>query len=198
MQLLLTSSSFSHKVIQDFFAKLVKEKGYKTCVIVTTANPKKEKSLLAEQTMRQIKEFGCTHVRFLDIEGKKDIKIDEDIIYVCGGNTFALIKAARESNFKAAVLDVLNNNGLYFGSSAGSVILSPDVSTSLEISPDKNRVGITDFEGLNLVDFHFVPHYRDSMREDVMGFTERHKEKVECVADGQAIYIDAKHRQYIK
>ena len=81
--LLLTSSSFSHKKIQDFFSKIVKKYNYKTATIITSANPKKEKALLAQKTKEQIMSFGCESVCFLDIEGKTDLDIKTDIIYVC-------------------------------------------------------------------------------------------------------------------
>ena len=187
--LLLTSSSFSHKKIQDFFISIVKEHNYKTATIITTANPKKEKALLAEKTKEQIISFGCEEVSFLDIEGKTNLDIKTDIIYVCGGNTFALLKYAKESEFKEQIEKLFSRGGLYMGSSAGSLILSPDIESAAEINPDKNKVGLSDIKALNFIDFAFVPHYRVSMDKKINLFKQKTNKKIKTFADGTGIYI---------
>ena len=184
--LLLTSSSFSHKKIQDFFISIVKEHNYKTATIITTANPKKEKALLAEKTKEQIISFGCEEVSFLDIEGKTNLDIKTDIIYVCGGNTFALLKYAKESEFKEQIEKLFSRGGLYMGSSAGSLILSPDIESAAEINPDKNKVGLSDIKALNFIDFAFVPHYRVSMDKKINLFKQKTNKKIK---NGTGIYI---------
>ena len=187
--LLLTSSSFSHKKIQDFFISIVKEHNYKTATIITTANPKKEKALLAEKTKDQILSFGCKEVSFLDIEGKTNLNIQSDIIYVCGGNTFALLKYAKESGLLEQIQQLFDRGGLYMGSSAGSLILSPDIESASEINPDKNKVGISDLSAFSIIDFAFIPHYRESMDTKIKLFQQRTQKKVCVFADGSAIYI---------
>ncbi len=187
--LLLTSSSFSHKKIQDFFISIIKEHNYKTATIITTANPKKEKALLAEKTKEQIISFGCEEVSFLDIEGKTNLDIKTDIIYVCGGNTFALLKYAKESEFKEQIEKLFSRGGLYMGSSAGSLILSPDIESAAEINPDKNKVGLSDIKALNFIDFAFVPHYRVSMDKKINLFKQKTNKKIKTFADGTGIYI---------
>ncbi len=187
--LLLTSSSFSHKKIQDFFTSLVKKYNYKTATIITTANPKKEKALLAQKTKEQILSFGCKDVCFLDIEGKTNLDIQSDIVYVCGGNTFALLKYAKESGLLEQIQKLFDRGGLYMGSSAGSLILSPDIESAAEINPDKNKVGISDLSAFSIVDFAFVPHYRESMDGKIKSFKQRTKKKVCAFVDGSGIYI---------
>ena len=126
---------------------------------------------------------------FLDIEGKTNLDIKTDIIYVCGGNTFALLKYAKESEFKEQIEKLFSRGGLYMGSSAGSLILSPDIESAAEINPDKNKVGLSDIKALNFIDFAFVPHYRVSMDKKINLFKQKTNKKIKTFADGTGIYI---------
>lgn len=51
----------------------------------------------------------------------------------------------------------VNKGGVLIGVSAGAILMTPDISTSA-ICGDEVMEGETDFSGLALVDFSFVPH----------------------------------------
>ena len=89
--------------------------------------------------------MGFTKIDFVDLE----IESDKDfspygVIYVCGGNTFKLLKFARQANFKFSIENLLKRNGVYVGVSAGSIIVGPSINIANEVEPDPNTIGLDD------------------------------------------------------
>jgi len=80
-----------------------------------------------------------------------------DIIYVSGGNTFYLLNELRKSRVWQAIKNAVKAGKIYIGESAGAVIAAPD--TRYATPMDENSVNVSDFTGLNLVDFFIVPHF---------------------------------------
>ena len=185
--ILLTSSGFSNSTLLDLVQSLVDKNGYKTACVITTAHPKKEKSVWATHTYSQLADLGVT-VTFVDFE-KGENGSGADILYVCGGNTCTLAHYAREAGFIDVVNDCMQRGGMYIGSSAGSVLLSPTIASAAEIHPDKNATGLQDLLGLDVIDFHIIPHYRDTDAQIVANFKKRHIEPTEILRDGEAIHI---------
>lgn len=81
----------------------------------------------------------------------------KNVLYVTGGNTYYLLDYMNKIGFKDVLLDFFERDGIYFGTSAGSVVASPDIGC---ISPmeSKDRPVLDDLTGLNLIDFSFIPH----------------------------------------
>ncbi|OUT15480.1 hypothetical protein B9N63_04130 [Campylobacter concisus] len=80
-----------------------------------------------------------------------------DIIYISGGNTFYLLSELRKSHAAQAIKDAVQAGKIYIGESAGAVVAAPD--TRYATPMDENSVNVSDFTGLNLVDFFIVPHF---------------------------------------
>ncbi|ORI11804.1 Type 1 glutamine amidotransferase-like domain-containing protein [Campylobacter concisus] len=80
-----------------------------------------------------------------------------DIIYVSGGNTFYLLNELRKSRVWQAIKNAVKAGKIYIGESAGAVVAAPD--TRYATPMDENSVNVSDFTGLNLVDFFIVPHF---------------------------------------
>ena len=75
------------------------------------------------------------------------------ICYMCvGGNTFHLLHSIQSSSvsIQDQVLAMCNRGGLYIGSSAGAVLVSPSIASAGEVHPDRNVDGVVDLTG-----FHF-------------------------------------------
>ena len=195
---LLASSGFGGVGVWSRFEKIVKEKGYTNAVIIPTAHPKKEKAIWAQETKRQMESLGIS-VRFFDIEFSSAEEIKEDIIYVCGGNTYTLLKWAKENNLKKGIESLWKRGGLYIGSSAGSIILSPSIAVAGEIPPgDKNTVGLKDTTGFGYIPFHLIVHYEPSDAQAVSRFKKKHMEDVEVLPNGEALYIYGDHEERIE
>jgi dipeptidase E len=91
-----------------------------------------------------------------DIE--KDLG-DCDVIHVNGGNTFYLLVQARESGFDEFIKKFVDKGGIYIGSSAGSVIASPDIYITRKLETKIYEKELKSFEGFGLVDFIVLPHW---------------------------------------
>ena len=80
-----------------------------------------------------------------------------DVIYVSGGNTFYLLKELRKSRAAQAIKNAVKAGKIYVGESAGAIAAAPD--TKYATLMDENSAKVSDFRGLNLVDFCVVPHF---------------------------------------
>lgn len=94
-----------------------------------------------------------------------------DAVWVRGGNCFVLRVAFSKSGFDQIIRDkVKDKDFVYAGYSAGPCILSPtlkgfeivdDVSQLEDAYPDEK----VEWEGLNIINFMFVPHYKSNHPE---------------------------------
>lgn len=80
-----------------------------------------------------------------------------DIVYISGGNTFYLLNELRKSRVWQAIKNAVKAGKIYIGESAGAVVAAPD--TRYATLMDENSTNMSDFAGLNLVDFCVVPHF---------------------------------------
>ena len=98
----------------------------------------------------------------LDLKGKnsqevQDAFLDQDIVYVTGGNTYYLFEHVQKSGFGDALKKFIEQSGLYIGCSAGAVITCPNIDYIGDMD-DPSKGNIADYKGLNLIDFYVMPH----------------------------------------
>ena len=186
----LTSTGLSSKNVYDKVKEIVDSKGFKKAVIITTASLDKENNQYSQLALSQLKSIGFNVADFYDFEndGLKDLS-EYDVIYVCGGNTFKLMKFAKDMNFDKGIESLLKKDGAYIGVSAGSLIIGPSIKIAGEIHPDVNEVGLTDFNGFNIVDLIVFPHYSSEFEEEIKSFETKNNIKVERITNSQAILI---------
>jgi dipeptidase E len=187
--LLLTSAGLSTENLKNKFLDVVKDFENKRIAIVTTAANGKENHKYSQSTMKLFTSmnFVCD---FVDLETEPDIDFSKyGIIYVCGGNTFFLLKFARETNFKKSVTDLLSRGGLYIGVSAGSIIPCRSVDIANEVEPDPNLIGMTDFTGLGITNLVIHPHYVLESENELKDFEKRHNVEVTRLTNSQAVII---------
>lgn len=113
-----------------------------------------------------------------------------DIIYVQGGNTFYLLKQARACGFEQAVRKFLqDSNKWYIGVSAGSYIACPTIEMS-NWKREKEKHGLDDLTGLNLVPFLLTVHYnREKYREVLAEKIPTANYPVRILTDDQALLV---------
>ena len=91
-----------------------------------------------------------------------------DLIYVSGGNTFYLLQELEKSGAKTIIREQVNGGKPYIGESAGSIILAPNTSYAKDMDEaEKAAPQLKSFEGLGLVDFYPLPHYKSFPFEEV-------------------------------
>lgn len=83
-----------------------------------------------------------------------------DAIHLSGGNTYYFLYWLRKRKMLLPLRQYVEQGGVLIGVSAGSILMTPDISTSA-LCRDEVIAGETDFSGLSLVDFAFVPHFGD-------------------------------------
>ncbi len=130
----------------------------------------------------------------LDIKWKPDklkALLACDAIHLSGGNTYYFLTWLR----KRQMMDVLRNyvvrGGVLIGVSAGSILMTPDITTS-SICGDEMIPGETDFSGLGLIDFCFVPHFGNMSFtiEDVKKYAQEKHRVVYAAKDTGAIIVN--------
>lgn len=110
-----------------------------------------------------------------------------DAIHLTGGDTFAFLRWLKLrrviSSLRAYAID---DRGVLVGVSAGAILMTPSIETAL-LCGDSRLPGVTDDEGLGLVDFHFWPHYQKGVELGVQ--LDRDRVLYGC-ADGTGIIVD--------
>lgn len=124
-----------------------------------------------------------------------------DIIDVGGGDVNWLLEWAKKSKLDTYLKDLLTKGVVYMGSSAGSMLVNPDIGfTWWEPESFDDRVGL----GIN--DFMFQPLHGGNDVSKAKEFTERKKYlqslvdypwKIYLVMDGQALKVDGDKIEHI-
>ena len=168
MKIFLTS--YSGKAIDKIIPKLSKSpKDLKALFITTASNPYPDKPWQDEDRENLTKRgFILTDY---DLVGKTEEDVrkaveENDVIFVEGGNTFYLLKYARESGFDKVMREQIGSDKIYIGASAGSYIATPDIGPTTW-KRKKETYGVTDYAGLGLVPFTVFPHYSDEYKDMV-------------------------------
>jgi len=180
MKIFLTSNA--GRVIDKIMPKLPKKPQDLEVLFVTTAgNPYPEKPW-QDEDRKSLTMNGFSLIDY-DLEGKTKDEVRQavdksDVIIVEGGNTFYLLKYARESGFDKIIREQKDGNKVYIGVSAGAYIATPSVEPT-EWKREKKHYDITDLTGLDLVPFMIFAHYTDEYKDLVEA--ERKKLKYDLV-----------------
>jgi len=115
-----------------------------------------------------------------------------DILYVTGGNTYCLLEEMNKIKFEE-VLDIFfKRDGVYLGSSAGSIVMCPDIDFIREVDePEKSNLENT--VAHDLIDFSIMPHINQPKFNDVFEKTlsGRNKgKKIIGLRDDQALWVE--------
>ncbi len=92
-----------------------------------------------------------------------------DVIHLGGGNTYYFLQTLRQKRMFDELKKFVKRGGILTGLSAGAILMTPRIDTASfpQHDRDDNDCNIKNFKSLNLVDFEFFPHYKNSKRYDV-------------------------------
>jgi len=196
--IILTSTGLSAEPVKRASEKFFDSLPNKSVAIVTTAAKGKENNKHSKLAETQFRELGFSTMDFIDIENDPRVDFSKyNVIYVCGGNTFKLLKYAREAHFKDTIVKLLERGGTYIGVSAGAIILAPTIQIAASVDPEPNEVGITNLEGLGLIDFEIHPHYDPSLDTELAAYQKTTANKVVRISNSQAVIIRDTEQQII-
>lgn len=173
----------------------------KLCFIPTAGNPKKKK-LQDKAEYKAMLKAGF-QVEVLDIEGKTISEISpildrNDVILVSGGNTFYLLQETRRNGFDKELNRVISEGKMYVGSSAGSVILGPDIAYIEQMDEPEEAPDLAFTKGLSEIPISIVPHRGNPKYSVRLGpLREMSKGPVVNLRDGQAIVFEGNKKEKI-
>ncbi|MFH1601718.1 MAG: Type 1 glutamine amidotransferase-like domain-containing protein [Candidatus Shapirobacteria bacterium] len=191
-KLLLTSTGLANQNITDQFLQIIDKPGSQIKIIFVPAAARNEEELkYIAESKKELLDLGIfeDNIKTLNLDNHVLFKEVEnfDVIYVCGGNTFYLLKKVREVGFDKVIIEFTKTDKLYFGVSAGSILVCPNIDIA---SPfDENDINLTDLTGLNLTDVIVSPHYKDEEKMVIDNFKKKSQYKVVPLTDEQALLV---------
>ena len=163
MNKLFLSSSFANVV--ELFEKSIDESFEgKRVAFIPTASIHEEVTFYVDEGKKALEKLGLI-IDILEISTSTKEKISNilgncDYIYVSGGNTFFLLQELKKIGAHKIIIEQIKLGKIYIGESAGSVILSPDITYIKEMD-DSSVVNLHSFSSLGVIDFYPLPHYNN-------------------------------------
>ena len=201
MKLLLTSLALSNKNISDFFISQLNKNIKKYSVLMVVYIQDEEQQSYLDWSKKELINLGINDITCFNLKEDKFIDSKKyDVIYVCGGNTFSIMNRMRITDIDNFIKEaVLNNNTLYIGVSAGSILASSNIEiTSWGSTGDTNDIDLKDLTGLNLTNITVFPHFEDYLKGEVDEFRKKVDYPVVELKDGEALFIDDSGYKIIK
>ena len=162
MRLFLTSQV--QYVAKSIGEKLGNDVSLSAVFITTPINDKPHADLNWHYTNKSNMEKAGIKFDMYNIAGKtsEQLKSDLDqyqIMYVEGGNSYYLLQESQKNNFGAYVKKRVEEGMIYIATSAGSVIMGPDIEP---VRRDETTPLAPDLKGtkaFNIVNFVIMPHW---------------------------------------
>ncbi len=122
-----------------------------------------------------------------------------DAVYFGGGNTYYLLNHVKNNKFDKLIKRYYKSGGIIYGGSAGAIILGRDIQTAgFGGDADRNQVGLTDFDGLNLVSGYSIQcHYSTYDDDELINYSKKKKIKVIALPDDTGLMITGKSMKVI-
>lgn len=125
-----------------------------------------------------------------------------DAVFLSGGNTYEFLDYARQVGLFDILMHFERAGGIIVTESAGSIILSPDISTAgmPDSFADDNDIGLTDLTGMGRLPFHFHPHHEPDSPDfaaemaQLHALAEQSQQAVFLIEDGQGLVFDESDR----
>ncbi len=135
-------------------------------------------------------------------EIEKDLK-EVDIVHVNGGNCFYLLLQARKSGFDKWIKKAIAGGKIYCGSSAGSIIASPDIEIAKRLETKTYKRELKTFGGLGLVDFIILPHWGNKSFKDLylkgrLDIAYKPENKIILLNDWQYVRVENEMYQIVE
>lgn len=103
--------------------------------------------------------MGARHYR--DAKRLRQIIKNSDAVYLIGGNTFEFLAYAQRIELFSMLSKFEKDGGIILSESAGSIILTPNISTALipTTCPDDHALDLEKYTGMGRIPFHVSPHF---------------------------------------
>lgn len=183
-------------------AKIIKHEGRdfagKKAIFIPTAGDPYDNKDFVEADRIALEKYGLDIIE-MDIKNKNEEEIRKtivsaDIVLVAGGDTFYLMAKLKESGADKVIKDFIKKNGIYIGSSAGSIICCPTIEGAEEFDNPNLAPKIDNFNGLGIFRNVIIPHaQKEKYFERIRRATERLESKgfkVYPLTDDDVLFFD--------
>ncbi len=164
MKILLTSNGLSNDAIAKALFELVgkKPEDISLVFIPTASNVEAGDKEWFINDLFNIKKQGFKSIAITDISAVPEHiwrpQLEQaDVLFFEGGNTYHLMRWMNESGLVKLLPEMLKIK-VYVGVSAGSMITGPDLALRLSQIIYGDDMEEEPMDGLNLVNFYFLPH----------------------------------------
>jgi dipeptidase E len=124
-----------------------------------------------------------------------------DAIHLAGGNTFYFLNSLRKAKLLPQLKAFVERGGVLTGLSAGAIMMTENIDLTgyPEFDRDENQVGLKNLSSMNLVDFAFFPHFKNSSRYDAAfkKYSKLKKKVIFACPDGSGIVINGEEIRFI-
>lgn len=168
MKLILTSNGFGAKykhVSEKILSQInINIKSAKVLLIPTAI-----KSVAPYDCyIRDLVEAGFSHENitvFDDENAQQFLNLPIDVIYVCGGHTFMLLRMIKACGFDKEIIKYVQNGAIYIGVSAGAMLATRNVENALPFyDEDDEHIKMENYNALSLLNGILFVHF-DKNRE---------------------------------
>lgn len=171
----------------------INPKNTSVAFIPTAADPYEDKSFVDEDRQKLL-ELGY-QVTDIDLkihtyETLTEILSPFNIIFVAGGNSFYLLEKCLEVNFKKILEDLLEEK-IYIGSSAGAVILGPNIEPYKNMDDPSKAQKLESYSGINIINFLVLPHFGKQK------YKQEYQELLSAIFDTPYFYITLQNTQAV-
>ena len=188
-KLLLTSAGFVNpETVEVLMKEIPKQAEWcKVLMISYTQNKIEESYVFASK--KELESLGFKNIQVVNLCNVSKLE-QVDIIYVCGGNTFAILQRMKEIGLDKFIIEAVNKGVLYIGVSAGSIIAGKNIEIAGWGSEgDRNDVELRDLSGLGFTDVAVFPHYKISQKDEVQEFKKKVTYPVIEITDNQMVIV---------
>ncbi|HCH7477826.1 MULTISPECIES: Type 1 glutamine amidotransferase-like domain-containing protein [Acinetobacter] len=170
MKNLFLTSSFAD-VYLDFKNSIDGPLIGKTVTFIPTASKLEEVTFYVDEDRLAFEKLGMI-VEILDIDQSSYEIIEKtlnknDYIFVSGGNTFFLLQELRKSQTDEIISKLINQGKPYIGSSAGSIILAPDIEYIKNMDDASKAPELSSTTALGIINFSILPHFKEEPFSDI-------------------------------
>ena len=183
-------------------AKIINHEGRdfigKKAIFIPTAGDPYDNKDFVEADRIALEKYGLDVVEMdIKIKNEEEIRkaiVGADIVLVAGGDTFYLMAKLKESGTDKVIKDFIKKNGIYIGSSAGSIICCPTIEGAEEFDNPNLAKGLNNFDGMGVFKDAIIPHaQKEKYFERIRRATERLESKgykVYPLTDDDILFFD--------
>lgn len=198
MRALLTSEGLTTSTITQQFIDMLAcpASVAKVAFVPTAAIPEgiDQNEITGKKT--SILQTGVNQILEVDISKTKGNRLKNQLkdchaLWINGGNTFFLLEQVRKSGLQKYLNTLLENNCLYVGVSAGSIVAGQTITTATwEGYDDQSVVNLKDLTGLKLVRAEIFTHYSPQWTNVVSQNQDTLDHPLITLTDQQALVVE--------